>query len=38
MPVAMSEALRQGMVQEGGKVLFIGGSGGFGAGVIALIV
>lgn len=38
MPVAMNEALRQGMVQEGGKVLFIGGSGGFGAGVIALIV
>jgi 3-oxoacyl-[acyl-carrier-protein] synthase-3 len=38
MPVAMCEALRQEMVHAGGKVLFIGGSGGFGAGVLALIV
>lgn len=38
MPVALCEALNEGRVQEGDKILFVGGSGGFGAGVLGLIL
>jgi 3-oxoacyl-(acyl-carrier-protein) synthase III len=38
MPIAMHEARKEGRLQSGDKVLLVGGSGGFGAGVIGLII
>src|SRR5256712_5729748 len=38
MPIALCEALREGRVQQGDKVLFVGGSGGFGGGVIGVVL
>jgi 3-oxoacyl-[acyl-carrier-protein] synthase-3 len=38
MPVALCEARRKGRLKAGDKVLLVGGSGGFGAGVIGLVM
>ncbi|MER3422769.1 MAG: hypothetical protein C4293_05610, partial [Nitrospiraceae bacterium] len=38
MPVALCAALAEGKLTPGDKVLLVGGSGGFGAGVIGLVI
>jgi 3-oxoacyl-[acyl-carrier-protein] synthase-3 len=38
MPVAFCQAQKEGRLRPGDKILLVGGSGGFGAGVIGLIV
>lgn len=38
MPVALCAALEEGRLKVGDKVLLVGGSGGFGAGVVGLIL
>lgn len=38
MPVALCAALDEGRLKCGDKVLFVGGSGGFGAGIIAMVI
>jgi 3-oxoacyl-[acyl-carrier-protein] synthase-3 len=38
MPVALYQALEAGRVRRGDKALFVGGSGGFGAAVMGLVV
>ena len=38
MPIAVCEALQQGRIGHGDKVLFVGGSGGFGAAVMGLTI
>ena len=38
MPIAMCEALESGKARQGDRVMFIGGSGGFSAGVVAMIL
>ena len=38
MPIALCEALREGRVQQGDKVLFVGGSGGFGGAIMGVVL
>ena len=38
MPVAVCEAFKEGQLKSGDKVLLVGGSGGFGVGIMGLIV
>ena len=38
MPVALCAAIDQGRAKVGDKILLVGGSGGFGAGVIGLVL
>jgi len=38
MPVALCAAIEQGRAKTGDKILLVGGSGGFGAGVIGLVL
>jgi len=38
IPVALCEALNEGRAKIGDKVLLVGGSGGFGVGVIGLVL
>ena len=38
MPVAMYNALSEGRAKSGDKVLLVGGSGGFGVGIIGLVL
>lgn len=37
MPVAVYSALQEGRLKQGDRVLFVGGSGGFGAGIMGLV-
>jgi 3-oxoacyl-[acyl-carrier-protein] synthase-3 len=38
MPVAVCEAYKEGRLKAGDKVLFVGGSGGFGVGIMGLVL
>lgn len=38
MPVAVCEAFKEGRLKHGDKVLFVGGSGGFGVGIMGLVI
>jgi 3-oxoacyl-[acyl-carrier-protein] synthase-3 len=38
MPIALCEALREGRLKQGDKVLFVGGSGGFGGGIMGVVL
>jgi 3-oxoacyl-(acyl-carrier-protein) synthase III len=38
MPVAVCEAFKEGRLKDGDKVLFVGGSGGFGVGIMGLVI